>query len=63
MTTSCRPSRELLADRYGTIKRSRLPIRTRGEFRKADLDARQALYQKLAERIGQPGRLAEEAAS
>jgi hypothetical protein len=35
----------------------------RGEFKKADLDARQELYQRLAEWIWSPERLAREAAS
>ena len=45
------------------IERSGLPFRAHAEFRKADLDARQALYQKLAERIWNPAVLDEEAAS
>lgn len=42
---------------------SGLPFRPHVEFKKADLDARQALYQQLAERIWNPERLAQEAAS
>lgn len=45
------------------IKESGLPFRPHPEFQKADLDARQALYQHLAERIWRSERLAEEAAS
>lgn len=45
------------------ITESGLPFRAHAEFRKADLDARQALYQQLAERIWSPERLALEAAS
>ena len=45
------------------IERSGLPFRAHAEFRKADLDARQALYQKLAERIWNPAVLDEEVAS
>jgi hypothetical protein len=45
------------------IERSGLPFRAHVEFKKADLDARQALYQKLAERIWDPAVLDEEAAS
>jgi len=45
------------------ITESKLPFRAPTEFKKADLDARQILYQKLAERIWSPDRLAEEAAS
>ncbi len=45
------------------IAESGLPFRAHAEFRKADLDARQALYQQLAERIWNPERLAREAAS
>ncbi|MGN2390686.1 DUF262 domain-containing protein [Pelomicrobium sp. G1] len=45
------------------IAESGLPFRAHAEFRKADLDARQALYQRLAERIWSPERLAQEAAS
>jgi hypothetical protein len=42
------------------IKESGLLFGQRTEFRKADLDARQALYQKLAELIWSPDRLANE---
>ncbi len=45
------------------IEESGLPFRAHAEFKKADLDARQALYQKLAERIWNPAVLDEEAAS
>jgi hypothetical protein len=45
------------------IETSNLPFRPHAEFRKADLDARQALYQRLAERIWDPERLSQEAAS
>src|SRR6516225_9311008 len=44
------------------IVESDLPFRKHAEFHKADLDARQALYQKLAEQIWSPDRLAQEAA-
>ncbi len=42
---------------------SGLTFRPHTEFRKADLDARQALYQKLAEQIWSPDRLTREAMS
>ena len=45
------------------IRSSRLPFRTHRQFRKADLDARQDLYQGLAEAIWHPKRLAEAAES
>jgi len=45
------------------IERSGLPFRPHAQFKKVDLDARQALYQKLAERIWDPAVLDEEAAS
>jgi hypothetical protein len=45
------------------IADSGLPFRSHTEFRKADLDLRQALYQKLAEQIWSPDRLAQEAAT
>jgi hypothetical protein len=45
------------------IAESGLPFRPHAEFRKADLDARQALYRKLAEQIWSPERLAREATS
>ena len=45
------------------IAESGLPFRAHAEFKKADLDARQALYQQLAERIWNPERLTQEAAS
>ena len=43
------------------IERSQLPFCPHPEFKKADLDARQELYQKLAEQIWSPERLLEEA--
>ena len=45
------------------IKESGLPFRAHEEFKKADLDARQELYQMLAERIWDPERLMQEATS
>jgi len=45
------------------IEESGLPFRAHAEFGKADLDARQVLYQTLAERIWSPERLEQEAAS
>lgn len=45
------------------IAESGVGFRPHAEFRKADLDARQALYQQLAERIWNPERLAQEAVS
>ena len=45
------------------IEVSGLPFRAHAQFKKVDLDARQALYQKLAERIWNPAVLDEEAAS
>ena len=39
------------------IERTKLPFRAHPEFKKADLDARQQLYQQLAERIWNPERL------
>jgi hypothetical protein len=45
------------------IAESELPFRPHAEFRKADLDMRQALYRKLAEQIWSPERLTREAAS
>jgi hypothetical protein len=62
-----RSVRELLAGRKYSIdyyqEESQLPFRTLAEFRKADLDARQVLYQRLAERVWSPERLEEEATS
>jgi hypothetical protein len=43
------------------IQESGLPFRAHAEFKKADLDARQALYRQLAELIWNPKRLAQEA--
>jgi hypothetical protein len=45
------------------IATSGLKFRPHAEFKKADLDARQELYQKLAEQIWSPDRLAQEAQS
>jgi hypothetical protein len=45
------------------IEESGLPFRAHREFKKADLDARQALYQRLAETIWNPDRLPQEAES
>jgi hypothetical protein len=45
------------------VETSGLPFRPHAAFRKADLDARQALYQRLAEVIWSPERLSEEATS
>ena len=45
------------------IEESGLPFRPHAEFKKADLNARQELYRKIAERIWDPERLAREAAS
>jgi hypothetical protein len=45
------------------IEQSGLTFRAHADFKKTDLDARQVLYQKLAEEIWRPARLAEEAAS
>jgi len=45
------------------VKESGLPFRAHKDFKKADLDARQALYQRVAETIWNPDRLAQEAAS
>jgi hypothetical protein len=45
------------------IQESGLPFRALKEFKKADLDTRQELYRKLAEKIWSPERLAREAAA
>ena len=45
------------------IDESGLPFRAHAEFKKADLDARQDLYRRVAERIWSPERLAQEAES
>ena len=45
------------------IADSELPFRAHAEFKKVDLDARQELYRQLAERIWDPERLVQEAAS
>jgi hypothetical protein len=42
------------------LEQSGLSFRPHNEFRKSDLDARQQLYQKLAEEIWSPERLAQE---
>ena len=42
------------------IERSQLPFCPHSEFKKVDLDARQELYQKLAEQIWNPERLLED---
>ena len=47
----------------GTSHLSGLPFRSQTEFRKADLDARQTLYQQLAQQIWSPERLEREAES
>ncbi|MBC7293422.1 MAG: hypothetical protein H5T84_04810, partial [Thermoleophilia bacterium] len=44
------------------IKETGLPFRPHAEFKKADLDARQELYLRLAEQIWSPERLEREAA-
>jgi hypothetical protein len=43
-------------------KESNLPFRSHPQFKKADLDARQALYRQLAEAIWNPKRLSQELA-
>ena len=45
----------------GFVSRSGLPFRPLAHFRKADLDARQELYLRLAEQVWSPGRLEQEA--
>jgi hypothetical protein len=45
------------------VEKSGLPFHAHKEFRKADLDSRQTLYQRLAETIWNPDRLEHEAAS
>lgn len=45
------------------VSRSGLPFKPHDEFRKADLDARQDLYRRLAEQIWSPERLVHEAES
>lgn len=42
------------------VAQSGLPFRSHAHFRKADLDARQDLYRRLAEEIWDPMRLQEE---
>ena len=44
------------------IERSELAFRAHAAFSKADLDARQALYQQIADRIWNPERLTQELA-
>ena len=48
-------------DRF--VRTSELPFKAHHEFRKADLDARQDLYRRLAEQIWNPEQLAHEAES
>ena len=45
------------------VRSSRLPFEAHGEFRKADLDARQELYRRIAEEVWSPERLAQESES
>lgn len=45
------------------IEDSGLPFRPHAEFKKADLDARQELYRRLAEKIWNPERIMQEATS
>ncbi len=45
------------------VRKSELPFRPHPEFKKADLDARQELYIRLAEKIWSPERLVQEAES
>ena len=45
------------------VRSSGLPFTSHGKFRKADLDARQELYKRLAEQVWSPERLAHEAES
>ncbi len=45
------------------LEESRLPFQPHAEFKKADLDARQDLYRRLAEQIWSPERLDREAVS
>jgi hypothetical protein len=45
------------------LAESGLPFHAHAEFKKADLDARQALYRQLAERVWNPDRLEQEVAS
>lgn len=64
MTTSVRPSREI--DGKGRSIRElpvghKYSIDSRRAFRKADLDKRQELYQKIAEPNWNPQALAQEA--
>ena len=47
----------------GFVRSSGLPFKAHGEFRKADLDARQELYRQLAELVWSPKRLASGAES
>ena len=57
MTTDHSPGFRWLIEKGG------LPFLPHAGFMKVDLDARQVLYQKLAERIWSPERLEKEAAS
>ena len=45
------------------IKESQLPFRPHSEFKKADLDARQELYRKIAEQVWDPDSLLREASA
>ena len=45
------------------VRSSGLPLRAHEEFRKADLDARQELYRRVAEEVWSPARLTQEAES
>ena len=47
----------------GFARSNGLPFKPHAEFRKADLDARQELYRRLAEEVWDPERLAQEAES
>jgi hypothetical protein len=42
------------------VTESRLPFRPHAQFKQADLDARQALYQSLAKQVWNPGRIEQE---
>lgn len=46
----------------GFVARSGIPFTPHGEFKKADIDTRQAVYTKLAEHLWNPSRLEQEAA-
>lgn len=49
--------------RHRRIDGSGFPFRAHGDLKKADLDARQDLYRRLAEQIWSPERLDREAVS